>query len=135
MPNDANTAAEQFTKALHQLEETGDIKALQACFADDAELHALVSGRDHKGGDGVEEFWKEYLTPFETIHSDFTRVTADGKLAVLEWVGKGTLKDKNGQRRDIEYPGCSILEFADDGGKVKRFRTFYDSAAFVTVEA
>lgn len=135
MSNDPKAAVERFTKALHQLEKQGDVEALQACFADDAELHALVHGRDHRGRDGVERFWKEYLTPFETIHSDFTRVTAEGKLAVLEWVGRGTLKDKNGERRDIEYPGCTIIEFADDGEKVRRLRTFYDSAAFVTVES
>ena len=32
---------------------------------------------------------------------------------------------------DIEYAGCSILEVNADG-KVTRFRTFYDSAQFVT---
>ena len=128
----ADQAAKDFMDALHKLEETGDPEVMQDRFADECELHALVHRRDHSGRDGVTSFWTEYLKPFSKIHSEFTHHSAGGDLAVLEWVGKGTLKEGGGDR-PVEYDGCSILEL-DGEGKVTRFRTFYDSAQFVTAD-
>ena len=134
MPTDAKTAAEQFMDALHHLEETNETDKIVSQFADEPELLAIVSKRTHTGREGAEAFWREYMKPFTKIHSEFTHVAADGRLAVLEWRGVGKLKATGGgQERDIGYEGCSLLEF-DGGGRVKRFRTYYDSAAFLTVE-
>ena len=127
-------AAETFMDALHKLEADGDAAAIVDAFADDAVLMALVSHRTHTGRDGVEAFWREYLKPFEDIHSEFTHVATAGDQAILEWTGRGRLAATDGNARDFEYEGCSLLEF-NEAGKVKRFRTFYDSAAFVHVEA
>ena len=128
---DAKAAAQEFMDALHQLEESGDVSVMQDRFADDCELHALVRRREHKGRDGVNAFWTEYLKPFKQIHSDFDHVAANGNIAILEWTGKGELKEGDG--KPVEYAGCSVLEL-DGDGKVTRFRTFYDSAQFVTPE-
>ena len=129
MSADAESAAKKFMDALHTLEKTGDAAEIVAQFADDATLLSIVQGRTHEGVDGAEAFWAEYLKPFDTIHSEFTHHAAEGNLAVLEWRGTGKLK----AGRDVGYEGVSLLEMTDDG-KVKRFRTYYDSAAFVTVE-
>ena len=129
MPADAESAAKKFMDALHTLEKTGDSGEIVAQFAEGATLLSIVQGRTHEGIDGAKAFWAEYLKPFDTIHSEFTHHATDGNLAILEWRGVGKLK----AGRDIGYEGCSLLEF-DDAGKVKRFRTYYDSAAFVTVE-
>lgn len=45
--------------------------------------------------------------------------------SVLEWVSKGTLSTSE----EITYRGVSVLELSH--GKVHRFRTYYDSAAFL----
>ena len=132
MPDEAKANAQQFIKALHALEESGDAEAMVEVFASDATLMALVSRRTHEGADGVRAFWEEYLKPFERIHSEFGHVRADGDHAVLEWTGTGTLAGSDG--RAVEYQGVSLLEF-DGAGKVRRFRTYYDSAAFVHVVA
>jgi ketosteroid isomerase-like protein len=44
---------------------------------------------------------------------------------VLEWISKGALSTSE----DIRYQGVSILEM--DGERIHRFRTYYDSAAFL----
>ena len=129
MPTDAKQSAKKFMDALHTLEKTGDSGEIVSQFAEGAVLLSIVQGRTHEGRDGAKAFWGEYLKPFDTIHSEFTHHATDGSLAILEWRGTGKLK----AGRDIGYEGCSLLEF-DDSGKVARFRTYYDSAAFVTVE-
>lgn len=45
--------------------------------------------------------------------------------AVLEWISEGTLTSGE----PLKYQGVSIIETVD--GKVQRFRTYYDSAAFL----
>ena len=51
-------------------------------------------------------------------------IAGDGG-AALEWESEGALPTG----APIRYRGVSLLEFAGD--RVKRFRTYYDSAAFV----
>lgn len=47
----------------------------------------------------------------------------------MEWEASGQLKGGH----DIAYRGVSLLDV--DGEQVKAFRTYYDSAAFVTPAA
>ena len=124
-PTTNNAAAAKFMEALQQTERSKDAAPLVALFAEGATLASIVDHRTHEGKGGAEQFWSEYLSSFSEVHSTFTHV-ADGEgVAVLEWTSKGALK----AGRPIEYRGCSILEL--DGEKVKRFRTYYDSAAFL----
>jgi ketosteroid isomerase-like protein len=80
-------------------------------------------------GQGARHFWQTYLDQFDEIRSEFSHlIEADGQ-AALVWTSKGALKGG----RPIAYRGVSIVEH--DGGKVHRFETVYDSAAFLREKA
>lgn len=123
---DTRAAAETFMECLKQYERSGEIGSLLDCFASDAELHALTQKREHHGREGTRRFWEEYLRPFHEIESVFTHVATGGPLANCEWTARGRLNCGE----SIEYQGVTLLEFGGDG-KIHRFRTYYDSAAFV----
>lgn len=67
----------------------------------------------------------DYLKVFDRAASRFTQVTEGNGTAVLEWETDGVLR----QGHPIHYCGVSIIETAD--GRVKKFRSYYDSAQFV----
>lgn len=116
----------EFMKGLQRIEETKDPKELVSLFYDDAALHNLtrpVARAEHAVS--PKAFWGQYLSAFEYISSHFTHVIEDENVAVLEWHSKGQLA----MGLPIEYCGVSILEH--DGKKIKTFRTYYDSAAFL----
>ena len=71
------------------------------------------------------DFWTRYLRAFGQIRSTFTRIWSDDERAILEWTSSGTLP--NGL--PIEYNGVSLLDL--DGDRIKGFRAYYDSAAFL----
>lgn len=118
--------ADDFAKALRRMEETRDPDDLVGLFAEGAEL----SNYTHRetGSEGARRFWSDYLDQFEEIRSRFDRLIESGGQAALVWTSEGRLK--NGQ--PITYSGVSVLE--TDGGKVRRFETYYDSAAFLRPE-
>ncbi len=119
------TRSQDFADALHRLEQDGDVDTFAASFSDDAVLLRPEPGNGDEGADGARQFWQAYLDQFETIASTFSRVAEDGDLGELEWVGEGRLRTG----RDISYAGVSLLSFTGDG-KVERFATYYDTAAF-----
>ncbi|MBD1909120.1 MULTISPECIES: nuclear transport factor 2 family protein [unclassified Leptolyngbya] len=115
----------RFIHTLQKTEETGDIESLVALFSSNAELMNLATLEPLKGKEGAYRFWQKYLFVFNHIHSEFTNIVESENTSVLEWVSKGTLSTSE----EITYRGISVLEF--DGENVKRFRTYYDSAAFL----
>lgn len=117
--------ASHFMQTLQQIEKTGEVEPLVDLFADDAELINLTMLEPLKGKEGAHQFWHKYLSVFDRIHSEFTNVAESNSTSVLEWVSKGTLSTSE----EITYRGVSVLEF--DNGQVQRFRTYYDSAAFL----
>lgn len=117
--------AARFMHTLQKTEETGDVDALVALFTEDAELMNLAMVEPSTGKEGARRFWDKYLSVFEHIHSEFTNVVESDTASVLEWVSRGTLSTAE----EITYRGVSVLEFKD--GRVQRFRTYYDSAAFL----
>jgi ketosteroid isomerase-like protein len=121
----ANTTADRFMSALQRAEQSHDPNPLVELFHDDAELHTLAKEEVAKGRDGAAKFWTDYLKVFEAVKSEFTRVTSDATGAAMEWTADGTLA--NG--KPIRYRGVSVIEL--DGDRVKAFRTYYDTAAFV----
>jgi ketosteroid isomerase-like protein len=115
----------RFMHTLQRTEETKNLEPLVALFSDDAELINLAMPDPLTGKEGAHQFWEKYLSVFNHIHSEFIHVVEDNNSAVLEWISKGTLSTSE----QITYRGVSILEF--NAGKVHRFRTYYDSAAFL----
>ncbi len=126
----ADTArADTFSKALQQMEQSGDATELVAQFSEGAELKRPEL--DHsQGATDPEKFWSAYREQFSEISTDFTHVAEADDIAVLEWSSKATLA----AGRSIEYAGVSLLTF-DDEDKVSRFSTYYDTAAFVVPES
>ena len=116
--------AQTFAQALQQFEKDHDLDAFARVFADDAQVLRPEQRGGGQGQDGVRTFWQQYLDQFGSIRSEFSRVVESGPLGELEWTSKGAL----GSGTDVEYQGVSLLEF-DDQGLVKRFATYYDTAA------
>ena len=117
--------ADRFMQTLQQIEDSGDVEPLVALFTEDAELNNLAMAEPLKGQDGARRFWQKYLSVFERIHSKFHNVIEGDRTIVLEWNSEGALSTGEA----INYQGISVLE--TDNGQVHRFRTYYDSAAFL----
>lgn len=125
MKTSASERATVFMKALKTLETEQNPAPLVALFADDATLERMTH-KVYEGKADAEAFWQEYLAPFAVITTEFYNVTEDDDGAVLEWVSKGSLEGG----KAICYRGVSSLSF--EGERVKSFRTYYDSAAFLS---
>lgn len=122
-PMPGSPVARSFIEALRKAESGGDVGPLVATFSEDAELLRL-NGEPYQGLDEARAFWEEYVAQFGVIRSTFTHVTEGTNTVVLEWVSEGTLADE----RPLRYLGVSVLEV--EGEKIRRLRTYYDSAAF-----
>jgi ketosteroid isomerase-like protein len=129
MSIDPAAVRDRFAAALEAAERTGDPAPLVGLFADDAELRSVGKPEPMRGKDGATQFWTDYLKTFETVRSRFTHAAAGEATALLEWKSEGTLAGG----RPISYRGVSVLEVAGD--RVAQFRTYYDTAAFVTPPA
>lgn len=123
----SDNRAQAFADALRQFEESGVVDALGDCFAASPELVRAESSRPTP--QDVTEFWDSYRAQFDGVRTEFTTIQESGDLAVLEWHARGQLA----AGRDIEYDGVSILTF-DDQDKVRRFATYFDSAAFLPAQ-
>jgi ketosteroid isomerase-like protein len=121
--------ADAFSKALQEMEKSGDAEELVAQFGDGAELKRPEL-QHSQGSTDPEKFWSSYREQFSEISTEFTHVTEADDLAVLEWTSKATLA----AGRSIEYAGVSLLTFGPDD-KISRFATYYDTAAFVVPES
>lgn len=121
--------AERFTSALGELHTSKNVDPLVELFGDDATLSKAGLPHTKKGKDGARTFWEQYRDVFGDIESDFSHQVVDGDLVVLEWTSKGTLRDGS----DFTYDGVSIFEA--DGDSISAFRTYYDTAAFLSAEA
>ena len=123
MSND--TPGQLFEAALHRLDKSGDPADILERFADGAELHRPEVDTQSATKD-AEAFWKAYRKQFSELSTEFTHRTENDQHAALEWESKGRLA----AGRDITYRGVSLLTL-DDSGKVTRFATYYDTAAFI----
>ena len=125
MKTTATERTQAFMDALQTLESNGEPDTIVALFTDDATLERLTH-KKYEGKADAEKFWGEYLEPFNNVSTEFYNVTEDDDGAVLEWESQGELKGGHA----IHYKGVSSLSFDED--KVGSFRTYYDSAAFLS---
>jgi len=121
----ASETAEKFMQTLQEIEANKNVELLVSLFTEDAELTNLATPSPLQGKDGARQFWQKYLSIFQQIHSKFTNVVESNGSAVLEWTSEGSLTSGE----PLRYQGVSIIETVN--GKVQRFRTYYDSAAFL----
>jgi ketosteroid isomerase-like protein len=121
----SQSVAEKFMQELQRMEQSHDAAEMVALFGSEAELSTVALEAPLRGQEGAQEFWQSYLRQFDHIHSEFTEVSEmDGK-AVLEWQAEGALRGG----KPITYRGVTLLD--TDEEQVQRFRSYYDSAAFV----
>jgi ketosteroid isomerase-like protein len=125
MNTDGSEMAQKFMDSLKKVEQEQDVSPLLELFSEDATLERLTH-KTYKGKDDARAFWEEYLEPFEEVRTEFFNVTEDGESIVLEWASQGRLQGG----KEIHYRGVSSFDVAD--GAVKSFRTYYDSAAFLS---
>ena len=125
----SHPTTDRFIQALHAAEESHDPAPLAALYAAESECMNLSKDEPETGVEGARKFWGEYLRAFKTVRSEFHNVLATDDHAVLEWTSTGELPTG----KPIEYRGVSILEYAGD--KVRKFHSYYDSAAFVAALA
>ena len=118
--------AQGFASELNRLEADGDVERfVSAVFADDPELIRPEAHQRLQGAEGAHHFWRQYLTHFDSVASEFSRVVEQGSLGVLEWTSRGRLRGGG----NITYSGVSLLDL-DDAGRVRRFATYYDTTPF-----
>ena len=123
--------ASRFVKALHEAEQTKNAEPVANLFQSNANLERVGNHKQDQEDPSAVGFWSRYLEPFEEIESQFQYVTEVDDRIVLEWESKGKLKDG----KPIRYAGVSVVDFDKKEDKFKSFRTYYDSAAFLTESA
>ena len=116
---------ERFVTALHQLHTDRDAEGLVALFSEDATLAKLGHQHEAHGPEGARQFWDDYRAVFDDIEATFTHTISDDSSVALEWTSTGSLSGGH----PFSYDGISVLQA--DGHQISRFRTYYDSAAFV----
>lgn len=118
--------ASRFAALLQRYEGDRDVDSfVSEAFSEDVELLRPERDQQRQGLDGARQFWTEYLDQFSDVRSEFSRVTDAGEVGVLEWRTTGS-RARGGS---VEYAGVSLLDF-DGSGRVSRFATYYDTAAF-----
>jgi hypothetical protein len=123
--SDESTAT-RFMSALDELDSSSDTGAIASLFADGAELLRPEVAKAGSSNQDPDQFWTDYRNQFSEVSTEFGEVQDAGSFAALEWRSTGKLTTG----RSIEYAGVSLLTL-DDEGKVKRFSTYYDTAAFL----
>jgi ketosteroid isomerase-like protein len=108
------------------MELTGNADELLAQFSGDAELKRPELQGSQAPSHDPGQFWSTHRDQFSEIGTEFPHIAEAEDLAVLEWTSKATLA----AGRAIEYAGVSLLTF-DEGDRVSRFSTYYDTATFV----
>ena len=111
---------DRFAAALDTLEQDGDVDAMVALYADDAQIGNVLTRGAFSGPEGARDFWQEYRGTFRDLHSTYRSKSADGPVAVLEWQSTGHLADGT----PVDYDGVSVLEVAD--GRVTRFTAYFN---------
>lgn len=118
--------ADRFVNALGELHSDRNVEPIVELFSDDATLDKAGVSHGARGRDGARTFWRQYRDVFDEVRAEFRHTTTEDEVAFLEWTSTGTLADGS----DIRYDGVSVLESHD--GVIDTFRTYYDTAAFLS---
>ena len=114
----AETVAKNFINALNKLESDCDLETICSLFGDNCEIGNVVT---EDKDISARDFWSNYRNSFDKVQSTFrNEIIMDGAVA-LEWKTTGT----NGEGREFEYEGVSILETTND--KINRFHAYFDA--------
>lgn len=114
--------AQRFTEALGALEDARDLEPILALYGDGAETGNAVTDHAFSGVEGAREFWEEYRSLFDDVHSTYrAQLDTDG-VAVLEWSTEGTASASG---EAIAYDGVTMIEHANDA--ITRLRAYFDS--------
>lgn len=120
--------ATKFIDALAELHDNRDVEPLLELFGDDVTLSKAGIPHDRHGKDGARSFWQDYRDVFDEIGSTFRCTAVGDDVAFLEWESQGTLRDG----ADFRYDGVSVIQ--GSGNAILEFRTYYDTAAFLSAE-
>lgn len=118
----ANPSAEEFIAALRRVEEDGDVEAMAALYAGEAELRTSSEQATLTGPDGARHFWTAYRHSFEHVRSRFHAVLEGEQRVMLEW----TSDCRTAAGVDTRYGGVSVVETRD--GRIVRFQAYFDPA-------
>ena len=121
-----DSTATRFMSALEELDSSSDTGSITSLFADSAELLRPEVDKTGSSNQDPDQFWSDYRNQFSEVSTEFGEVQDTDSFVSLEWRSNGELSTG----RPIEYAGVSLLTL-DDDGKVKRFSTYYDTAAFL----
>jgi ketosteroid isomerase-like protein len=116
----AKPTAQEFVAALRRVEEEGEVEAMAALYADDAQLMNPTDRTPHVGPDGARRFWEAYRKSFETIRSRFHAVLESEGRIMLEW----TSDCRTAAGVETAYDGVSVVETRD--GRIARFSAYFD---------
>ena len=118
----ARPTAQEFVAALRRVEEEGDVEAMAALYADEAQLLNPTDRTPHVGPDGARRFWEAYRKSFQTIRSRFHAVLESEGRIMLEW----TSDCRTAAGVETSYDGVSVVETRD--GRIARFSAYFDPA-------
>ena len=118
----AKPTAQEFVAALRRVEEEGEVEAMAALYAEDAQLMNPTDRTPHVGPDGARRFWEAYRKSFQTIRSRFHAVLESEGRIMLEW----TSECRTAAGVETWYDGVSVVETRD--GRIARFSAYFDPA-------
>lgn len=117
---------QRFVDALHRLHADRDTEPLAALFANDATLSKLDHRHEEHGQDGARQFWAPTATSSTASKRRSPSLCRARTARRGNGPHRGTLRDGTA----FSYRGVSVLQGRED--KISSFRTYYDSAAFLT---
>jgi ketosteroid isomerase-like protein len=122
------------TRALLELQNTRDLKGIDALVTEDVELLYAPTGEVFRGRAGCRQFTEFWLTAFPDAAVEAVNEVAAGDWEIVECIGRGTntgplpgpLVQHTPTGRAIEVRFCWVAHLRD--GKIDRIRDYQDHA-------
>lgn len=122
------------TRALLELQNTRDLKGIDALVTEDVELLYTPTGEVFRGRAGCRQFTEFWLTAFPDAAVEAVNEVAAGDWEIVECIGRGTntgplpgpLVQHTPTGRTIEVRFCWVAHLRD--GKIDRIRDYQDHA-------